>query len=56
VLAARQLPVPAVIVRGHGVYAWGGSIREASRHLETVEWLSRILWLCRVGGIAVPKA
>ena len=54
VLAARQLSVPAVVVRGHGVYAWGGSIREASRHLETVEWLSRILWLCRVGGIALP--
>lgn len=56
VLAARQLPMPAVIVRGHGVYAWGASIREASRHLETVEWLSRILWLCRVGGISAAKA
>ncbi len=56
VLAARQAAIPAVLVRGHGVYAWGGTIREASRHLETVEWLSRMLWLCRVGGIALPEA
>ena len=54
VLAARLPQVPAVIVRGHGVYAWGNSIREAGRHLETVEWLSRILWLCRTGGIILP--
>ncbi len=56
VIAARQPAVPAVIVRGHGVYAWGNSIREAGRHLETVEWLARILWLCRVGGITQPQA
>lgn len=54
VLAARLPQVSAVVVRGHGVYAWGTSIREAGRHLETVEWLSRILWLCRSGGIALP--
>lgn len=56
VLAARQPAVPAVIVRGHGVYAWGNNIREAARHLETVEWLARIIWLCRVGGIVQPDA
>jgi methylthioribulose-1-phosphate dehydratase len=55
VLAARQPHVPAVIVRGHGVYAWGNNIREAGRHLETVEWLSRILWLCRCGNIDLPR-
>lgn len=54
VCAARTPQVPAVVVRGHGVYAWGNSIREAGRHLETVEWLARTLWLCRVGGIALP--
>lgn len=54
VLAARVPLVSAVVVRGHGVYAWGNSIREAGRHLETVEWLSRILWLCRCGGIVLP--
>lgn len=51
VVAARQSTVPAVMVRGHGVYAWGNSVREASRHLETVEWLCRIQWLCRTSGI-----
>jgi methylthioribulose-1-phosphate dehydratase len=54
VLAARSPHVAAVVVRGHGVYAWGNSIREAGRHLETVEWLSRTLWLCRAGGITQP--
>lgn len=46
--------MPAVVVRGHGVYAWGRSIAEASRHLETVEWLCRIAWLCRVADIPLP--
>lgn len=54
VLAARVATVPAVVVRGHGVYAWGGTIREAGRHLETVEWLARMLWMCRANGIALP--
>ena len=34
VCAARTPQVPAVVVRGHGVYAWGSSIREAGRHLD----------------------
>jgi methylthioribulose-1-phosphate dehydratase len=55
VIAARQPAVPAVIVRGHGVYAWGASIREAGRHLETVEWLARNLWLQRAAGMT-PSA
>ena len=43
---ARRVPeVPAVLVRGHGVYAWGATPAEASRHLEAVEWLCRILLL-----------
>lgn len=54
VIAARQSAVPAVIVRGHGVYAWGANIREAGRHLETVEWLARILWMQRVVGLTPP--
>jgi len=55
VIAARQAAVQAVVVRGHGVYAWGNSIREAGRHLETVEWLSRTVWLCRANGIDLSK-
>lgn len=42
---------PAVLVRGHGVYAWGRTPSEAGRHLEAVEWLSRVLLLSRSTGI-----
>ncbi len=42
VLAARVEEMPAVLVRGHGVYAWGRTVAEAGRHLETVEWLCRL--------------
>ncbi|QAB18633.1 methylthioribulose 1-phosphate dehydratase [Leucobacter muris] len=35
--------VPALIVAGHGMYAWGGSISAARRHLEVGEWLLRYL-------------
>lgn len=35
--------VPGILVRGHGVFAWGNDTQEAGRHLETVEWLSRVL-------------
>jgi methylthioribulose-1-phosphate dehydratase len=44
-VAARRREMPAVLVRGHGVYAWGRSVREAGRHLEAVEWLCRIVHL-----------
>jgi methylthioribulose-1-phosphate dehydratase len=54
VLAARQAAVPAVVVRGHGVYAWGASVREAGRHLETVEYLCRVLLLARAHGAVQP--
>jgi methylthioribulose-1-phosphate dehydratase len=54
VLAARNPAVPAVVVRGHGVYAWGASVREAARHLETVEFLCRVLLLARAHGAAQP--
>ena len=54
VLEARQPAVPAVLVRGHGVYAWGNNVREAGRHLETVEWLCRVLLLCRSGNVVLP--
>lgn len=54
-LAARDPAVPAVLVRGHGVYAWGRTIAEAGRHLETVDWLCSIVLLCRGAGIALPR-
>lgn len=33
--------VPALIVAGHGMYAWGRDAAAARRHLEIVEWLLR---------------
>lgn len=56
VMAARNQHIPAVLVRGHGVYAWGNSVKEAGRHLETVEWLARLSWMCRTAGINLPDA
>ncbi|PRI10179.1 methylthioribulose-1-phosphate dehydratase [Leucobacter massiliensis] len=35
--------VPALIVAGHGMYAWGDSVMAARRHLEITEWLLRYL-------------
>lgn len=55
-LAAHNPQVPAVLVRGHGVYAWGASPREAGRHLETVEWLCRLLCLVRQAGMSSTRA
>jgi len=49
-VAARVAEVPAVLVRGHGVYAWGRTSTEAARHLETVEWLCRVTYLRRALG------
>lgn len=33
--------VPAVIVAGHGMYAWGKTAEAARHHLEITEWLLR---------------
>lgn len=33
------LPVPGFLVRGHGLYAWGTSLTEATRHIEGLEFL-----------------
>lgn len=32
-------PVPGYLLAGHGVYAWGGNVREAQRHLEGLVFL-----------------
>lgn len=31
--------VPAVIVAGHGLYAWGGDLMQARHHTEAIGWL-----------------
>lgn len=35
---------PAVLVAGHGAYAWGNSLDAAERHTEALEALSEIAW------------
>lgn len=36
---SRDPQVPAVIVAGHGLYAWGKDILQARHHTEAVAWL-----------------
>lgn len=38
---------PAVLVAGHGLYAWGDSIAAAQRHVEATEFLCRMVWETR---------
>lgn len=38
---AEVAEVPALIVAGHGMYAWGADAASARRHLEIAEWLLR---------------
>lgn len=33
------LDVPGYLIRGHGLYAWGGSVAEAKKHIEAFEYL-----------------
>ncbi|SIS84511.1 methylthioribulose 1-phosphate dehydratase [Alicyclobacillus vulcanalis] len=52
VAEAAQADVPAVLVRAHGVYAWGDTPDDARRHLEAVEFLCEYaykLHLARAG-------
>jgi methylthioribulose-1-phosphate dehydratase len=37
--AARDEGVPAVVVAGHGLYAWGADALRARHHTEIVQWL-----------------
>jgi methylthioribulose-1-phosphate dehydratase len=36
-----ELRVPGVLIRKHGIYAWGNSLFEACRHLEAFEFMFR---------------
>jgi methylthioribulose-1-phosphate dehydratase len=36
---AAEADVPGVLVRNHGIYAWGPTVAEAKRHLEALEWM-----------------
>lgn len=37
-LLANPAP-PAYLIRGHGLYAWGGDVAEAEKVVEALEWL-----------------
>ncbi len=40
----NRLSIPAFIMRKHGTYAWGKSLADAKRHLETAEYLLEVEW------------
>jgi methylthioribulose-1-phosphate dehydratase len=40
----ERLTVPTFIMRKHGTYAWGKSLADAKRHLETAEYLLEVDW------------
>lgn len=40
----ERLTIPVFIMRQHGTYAWGKSLFEAKRHLETAEYLFEVDW------------
>lgn len=49
-IAARLEPelhgaCPGVLIRNHGLYAWGPSLEAAERHVEIFEFLFQQLWL-----------
>lgn len=39
---ARPREVPALLIEGHGITAWGATIQDARRHLEVTEFLCRL--------------
>jgi methylthioribulose-1-phosphate dehydratase len=42
--AHREVGCPGLLVAGHGLYAWGNSLDQARRHLETLEFLLELQW------------
>lgn len=53
---AAQADVPVVLVRAHGIYAWGDTPDAARRHLEAVEFLCEYLYRLRlIGGMPVRE-
>lgn len=41
--AAHEAGTPAVLVAGHGLYAWGATPEQARHHTEIVEWLLELV-------------
>lgn len=46
-VVAAATDVPAVLVAGHGVYAWGRTVADAQRHAEATEFLCQMAWETR---------
>ena len=42
--ADGQFTIPGFLIRGHGLYAWGGSLADAQRHVEGLEFLFACAW------------
>jgi methylthioribulose-1-phosphate dehydratase len=38
----EEIQVPCFVIRNHGAYAWGNSLFDAKRHLETLEYLMEV--------------
>jgi methylthioribulose-1-phosphate dehydratase len=51
VAAAFKKPVPAVVLRGHGVTVFGKDLDEAVRHLEALEGLAHLVCLQKQLGV-----
>jgi methylthioribulose-1-phosphate dehydratase len=47
----RHAGVHGILIRGHGLYTWGGDLEEANRHLEAIEFLMEV-----IGTIALAEA
>jgi methylthioribulose-1-phosphate dehydratase len=37
--------IPAVLIRNHGIYAWGDDVFAAKRHVQAFEWMFNYLFL-----------
>jgi methylthioribulose-1-phosphate dehydratase len=42
---------PGFLLKGHGLYAWGNSLFEAKRHVETFEFLFQVAFQSRLLGV-----
>lgn len=43
-LRRGELTSHCFLIKGHGTYAWGNTLFEAKRHLESIEYLSEMEW------------
>jgi methylthioribulose-1-phosphate dehydratase len=54
--AAARSDIPAVLVRNHGIYAWGSTCAEARRHVEITEYLCEYSYLTMLMSARRPEA